>query len=121
MIINCRAEQPQQLKFLEVTRGWRWLNAVIELCEVKLQKEIGPKVKLTAVKMVVSDSPRARNFARFLSKLWDLPLLEELPKAGPVTFVTENRELRVQFQANPQAPPVGPVIYVTSFAGESRG
>ena len=116
-LINCRADRPQELRFLDVTRGWRWLDVVIELREVKLQKDLGHKVQLTDVKIVASGSSRAKDLARLLSEMWHLQLLEEVPSAGSVVMVTQNEELRIQFQSDPKVPPIGPIMYVTRFSG----
>ena len=115
MIIESRTNQPQELRFLDAAAGWQWLNARIELGEVKLQRDLGQKVQLVDVKTVASKQNMARNFAHLISKLWGLPFIEELPSAGSVAMVGDDEKLRVQFHADPSAGPVGPILHVTHF------
>lgn len=114
-IIDSCIGQPTGLRFLDVAAGWRWLDARIELGEVKLQKDLGQKARLTDVKIVASGQDRARRFARLISELWGLPLIEELPSSGSVAMVNDDEELRIQFHADPGAEPVGPILYVKHF------
>ena len=115
MIIGSHANQLRELRFLDVATGWRWLNARIELGDVKLQKDLGQKVRLVDVKIVVSKQNIARNFAHLISRLWGLQFTEELPSAGGVAMVGDDGELRVQFHADPSAGPVGPILHITHF------
>jgi len=114
MIIESCTDRPTELRFLDAA-GWRWLDARIELGEVKLQKDLGQKARLVDVKIVASSQDRARNFARLIGELWELPLIEELPSSGSVAIVNENRELRIQFHAGPNTEPVGPILHVKHF------
>ena len=115
MVIESRTNQPQELRFLNTTTGWRWLNARIKLGEVKLQKDLGQKVRLEDVKIATSGRDRARNFAHLVSELWNLQFTEELPSAEGVAVVADNEELRVQFHADPSVGPVGPILHITRF------
>jgi len=115
MIIGSHANQLRELRFLDVATGWRWLNARIELGDVKLQKDLGQKVRLVDVKIVVSKQNIARNFAHLISRLWGLQFTEELPSAGGVAMVGDDGKLRVEFHADPSAGPVGPILHITHF------
>lgn len=116
MIVNSREEQPRELRFLNVSAGWRWLDARIELREVELQRDLGQKVKLADVRIASDDSVRARSFARLLSKLWGLPLSEGPSSTGATVLVTCDDGLKVQFRAHPKAELVGPVLHVKNFS-----
>jgi len=115
MIINSCTDQPRELRFLDAAAGWRWLGARIELGEVKLQRDLGQKVRLTDVKIASSSQNRARSLARLVGELWGLPFTEELPSAGSIAMVDDDRELRIQFRADPSAEPVGPILHVKHF------
>ena len=115
MIINSCTDQPKELRFLDAAAGWRWLDARIELGEVKLQRDLGQKARLVDAKIVASGRNRARSFACLIGELWGLPFAEELPSAGSVAMVEDDRDLRVQFHADPNAEPVGPMLRVKCF------
>lgn len=115
MIIESHTNQPQELRFLDAATGWRWLDAKIKLGEVKLQKDLGQKVRLVDVKIMASGQNRARDFARLVSELWDLQFTKELPGTGSVAVVEDDEELRVQFYTDPSAGPVGPILHITHF------
>lgn len=115
MIVNSRERQPRELRFLNASVGWRWLDARIELREVELQRDLGQKVRLADVRIVAADSARAQNLARLLSELWGLPLSEGPSSTGAVVLVTCNDGLKVQFRAHPKDELVGPVLYVKNF------
>jgi hypothetical protein len=115
MIINGCAGQPKELRFLDVSIGWRWLDARIELGEVKLQRDLGQKFRLKDVKVVASGQNRARNFARLIGKLWDLQITEELPGAGSIAIVEDGGDLRVEFHAEPSSEPIGPILHIKYF------
>jgi hypothetical protein len=114
MVVNSLAGRPRELRFLTVTEGWRWLDARVELGEVKLQRNLGQKVKLEETK-VYAEGERARDFANFLCGLLDLPILGELPKSGAVALITSDDELRLQFQLMPNSDVVGPVLRIEGF------
>jgi len=115
MIINSCTDQPKELRFLDAAAGWRWLDARIELGEVKLQRDLGQKARLVDAKIVASGRDRARSFARLVGELWGLPFTEELPNTGSVAMVDDDKELRIQFRADPSAEPVGPILHVKHF------
>jgi len=115
MIINSYTDQPSELCFLDAAAGWRWLDARIELGEVKLQRDLGQKARLVDVKIVASGQNRALSFAHLIGELWGLPFTEELPRTGSFAVVDDDRELRVRFHAGPNAEPVGPILHVKHF------
>jgi len=115
MIINSCTDQPKELRFLDAAAGWRWLGARIELGEVKLQRDLGLKTRLTDVKIAASSQNRAQSLARLVGELWGLPFAEELPSAGSVAMVEDDGDLRIQFRADLSAEPVGPILHVKHF------
>lgn len=115
MVIGTCADQPRGLRFLDVATGWRWLDACIELGEVKLQRDLGHKFRLTDVKVVGRGRDRARSLARLIGELWGLPIAEGLPGAGGVAMVEDDGDLRIQFHADPSSEPVGPILHVKFF------
>jgi rRNA maturation protein Rpf1 len=117
MIIESCADQPSELLFLDATVGWRWLGAKIELGEIKLQRDLNQKVRLTKVKITASNHDKARKFARLIGKIWGMPFSEEPPSSGGAAFVDNDRELRVQFHTDIGAAPVGPILTVKQFEG----
>lgn len=116
MIIDSYANQPSELLFLDATVGWRWLGARIELGDIKLQRDLGQKARLTDVNITASNQDKARSFARLIGKIWGLPYSEE-PCGGSAAFVDNDRELRVQFHTDIGTAPVGPILYVKNFEG----
>lgn len=114
MIINGFAGQPRELCFLNAAAGWQWLDARIELREVKLQRDLGSKVRLEDVKVAAGDQAKARDFALFIGRLWGLPIIEE-PSAGSIAFVEDDEQLRLQFYSDSRAEPVGPILYIARF------
>jgi rRNA maturation protein Rpf1 len=112
-IITNRVHQPQELRFLDTTAGWRWLEERIELRKVELQRDLGRKVKLANVKIAANDQAKAQNLARFLSELWDLPFTEK--PSGNVALAKDDEGLRLQFHEDPKAKPVGPILHIARF------
>lgn len=122
MVVNSLAGRPRELRFLAVVQGWRWLDARVELGEIKLQRDLGQKAKLEGTKLH-AESQKARNLANFLSELLNLPILGELPNAGGVVLITSDDELQLQFQLRPNSEAIGPVLQIASFGrlhGESE-
>jgi len=119
MVVNSIAGRPGELRFLAVAQGWRWLDARVELGEVKLQRDLGQKAKLEGTKFY-AESQKARNFANFLGELLSLPILGELPNAGGIILITSDDELQLQFQIRPSSEAIGPVLKIASF-GRLRG
>ena len=115
MIIDSGTDQSRELRFLDATAGWRWLDTRIELGEVKLQRDLGQKARLVDVKIMASSQNKARSFAHLIGKLWGLPFTEDLPSAGSVAMVDDDKELRVQFHTYLSAEPVGPILYIKYF------
>ena len=114
MLVNGLTGQPHELRFLDVAAGFRWLDARVELGEVKLQRELGQKIGLEGTR-VYAEGERARKFANFLGKLVDLPIEDELPKAGGVALITSDGELKIHFQVRPNSERIGPVLQIASF------
>lgn len=119
MIVNSLAGRPKELRFLAVAQGWRWLDARVELGEVKLQRDLGQKAKLEGTKFY-AEGRKARNLANFLGEALGLPILSELPNAEGVVLITSNDELQLQFQLAPSPEAIGPVLQIASF-GRLRG
>jgi len=119
MVVSSFGEGPIELRFLAVTNGWRWLDARVELGEIKLQRDLGQKVKLERVR-VYAEGQKAQNFANFLGELLGLPTSSELPDTGAVVVITSDNQFKLQFQLRPSSEVIGPVLQITSF-GRSRG
>jgi len=119
MIVSSLGERPIELRFLAVTNGWRWLDVWVELGEIKLQRDLGQKVKLERVR-VYAEGQKAQNLANFLGELLGLPISSELPNTGAVVVITSDNQLKLQFQLRPSSEAVGPVLQITSF-GRSNG
>jgi len=121
MIVNSLAGRPKELRFLAVAQGCRWLDAWVELGEVKLQRDLGQKAKLEGTKFY-AEGRKARDFTIFLDELLGLPILSELPNAGGVVLITSDDKLQLQFQLRPSPEAIGPVLLIASFGrlcGES--
>ncbi len=119
MVVSNLGGGPIELRFLDVGNGWRWLDAWVELGEVKLQRDLGQKIKLEKVK-VYAEEQKARNLANFLGELLGLTVSSELPNTGAVVLITSNNQLRLQLQLRPSPEVIGPVLQIMSF-GRSRG
>ncbi len=119
MVVNSLAGRPKELRFLAVAQGWRWLEARVELGEVKLQRDLGQKAKLEGIKFY-AEGRKARNLANFIGGLLGLPILGELPNTGGVVLITSDDKLQLQFQLRPSPDAIGPVLQIASF-GRLRG
>lgn len=119
MVVSSFGEGPIELRFLAVTNGWRWLDARVELGEIKLQRDLGQKVKLERVR-VYAEGQKAQNLANFLGELLGLPTSSELPDTGAVVVITSDNQFKLQFQLRPSSEVIGPVLQITSF-GRSHG
>jgi rRNA maturation protein Rpf1 len=114
LIVNSLAGQPKELRFLDVAEGWQWLDARIELGEVKLQRDLGQKVKLEMVK-IYAEGQHAQNLANFLGGSSGLPIVDKLSGTGAVARITSDDDLKLQFHLRPNSETVGPVLRITSF------
>ena len=114
VLVNSLGGQPHELRFLDVTAGWRWLDARVELGEVKLQRELGQNIGLEGT-TVYAEGERAKEFANFLEELVGLPIGGGPPKAGGVALITSDDGLKLHFRAGPNPEPVGPVLQIASF------
>lgn len=119
MVVNSFAGQPRELRFLAVAKGWRYLDARVELSEVKLQRDFGQKVKLNGTKFY-AEGKKAWNLANFFGELLGLPILNELPKTGGIALITSDDKLQLQFQLRPSSDAIGPVLQIASY-GRLRG
>ncbi len=119
MVVSNLGGGPIELRFLDVANGWRWLDAWVELGGVKLQRDLGQKVKLERVK-VYAEEQKVRNLANFLGELLGLTISSELPNTGAVVVITSDNQLKLQFQLRPSSEVIGPVLQITSF-GRSCG
>ncbi|MFQ6129859.1 MAG: hypothetical protein ACE5OT_03510 [Candidatus Hadarchaeaceae archaeon] len=119
MVVNSLAGQPRELRFLAVAKGWRWLDARVELGEIRLQRDLGQKTKLEGTKFY-AEGQKARNLTNFLSELLGLPIVNELPNVGGIILITSDDELQLQFQLRPSSDAIGPVLQIASF-GRLRG
>lgn len=119
VVINSIADDPREMRFFDAVAGLRWLNARIEFGGVKLQRDLGQKIKLAEVR-IFAEGKRAWEFADFLGKLLNLPISREPPGSGAVALITEDEGLKLQFQAKLGSEIVGPVLEIASF-GEFFG
>jgi rRNA maturation protein Rpf1 len=115
MVVNSLAGRPFELRFLDVTRGWRWLDASIKLREVKLQRELGQKIKLVVRMILARGSTMAREFAKSLGELINLPIPSEPPSSGGIALVTDEKGLQLQFRVGSSSEVIGPVLLISSF------
>jgi len=115
MIVNRLAGRSFELRFLDVARGWRWLGASIKLREVKLQRELGQKIKLATTGILVRGSTMAREFAKSLGELLNLPISSEPPSSGGTALVTDENGLQLQFRVGSSSEVIGPVLLISSF------
>ena len=121
MVVNSLARRPSELRFLAVAKGWRWLDARVELGEVKLQRDLGQKTKLEGTKFY-AEGQKARNLANFLGEILGLSILNKLPNAGGIVLIASDDELQLRFQLRPSSEAIGPVLQIESFGrllGES--
>jgi hypothetical protein len=107
VIINSAAGQPRELRFLEVVERWRWANAKILLKGVKLQRELGQRMKLDATEIYPEEG--SEEFARTLSSLTGLPLINGLGNHAAL-FVGGNDKNLIQFWTGKSK--TGPMLYV---------
>ena len=119
MVVSSIGKRPMELRFLAVINGWRWIDARVELGEVKLQRDLGQKVKLEGVK-IYAEGQKAQNLANFLGELLSLSISSELPNTDAVAVITSDNQLKLQFQLRPSSEAIGPVLQITSF-GRLRG
>ncbi len=115
MVVNRLAGHPLELRFLDVARGWRWLDASIKLREVKLQRELGQKIKLVVRMILARGSTKAREFAKSLGELLNLPISSEPPSSRGIALVTDENGLQLQFQVGSSSEVIGPVLLISSF------
>jgi len=113
MIIDSVAGQPMVLRFLDVGEGWKWMNIQVELGKVELQKDFGQKIRLLDAKIVAA-SPKAKEFAGLLEKLWGVKMIKKAPDTGAFIIVDKDK---IEFRAS-LAAKIGPILYVSRVVGE---
>jgi len=113
MIINSVSGQPMVLRFLDIDEGWKWMDVQIELCNVELQKDLGQKIRLLDAKIVAA-SPKAKELAGLLEKLWGVKMVKKAPDTGAFIIVDEDK---IGFRAS-LAAKIGPALYVSRVVGE---
>jgi rRNA maturation protein Rpf1 len=113
MIINSVAGQPMVLRFLDISEGWKWMNVQIELSKVELQKDLGQKIRLLDAK-IVATSPKAKEFAGLLEKLWGVKMIKKAPDTGAFIIIDKDK---IEFRAS-LAAKIGPALYVSRVVGE---
>ena len=113
MVINSSAGHPKELRFLNIGKGWRWLDKRVELGEVKIQRELGQRVSFGGMKIYAEGKP-AQELAEFLGEILGLPISEKLPEAGVILSIITNSG-PVHFQKRPTSEITGPVIQVIRF------
>ena len=113
MIINSVAGQPMVLRFLDIDEGWKWMDVQIELSKAELQKDLGQKIRLLDAKIVAA-SPKAKELAGLLEKLWGVKMVKKAPDTGAFIIVDEDK---IGFRAS-LAAKIGPALYVSRVVGE---
>ncbi len=113
MVVNSSAGHPKELHFLNIGKGWRWFDKRVELGEVKLQRDLGQRVRFEGIKIYAEGKP-AQELAEFLGEISGLPISERLPEAGVVLSIITNSGL-IHFQKRPTSEITGPVIQVIRF------
>ncbi|MFH1821399.1 MAG: hypothetical protein ABH852_03020 [Methanobacteriota archaeon] len=120
IFVNSVSGKPKEIRFIEVGRDWRWVDAMVELGEVKIQREASRSSKLEDLR-IHADGPRAQEFAEFVGKLLGISLSDKLPESGGVALITTDNGLKVQFRAMPSSKAIGPVLQVTAFGSLFKG
>lgn len=115
VVITSREGQPHELRFLDTSSGWRWMDAKIELSKVILQRDLGKKIKLHDSKLATDGSSQAKKFADFVVSVTKLPLVEKA--SGPVGLIKNDEGLRLQFHEEISKDAVGPVLCISSYGG----
>jgi hypothetical protein len=114
LLVNSILGQVGELRFLEVGDTWRWLDALVKLSGVRINRgKVKPR-RPGEVKIYAADAGAAE-FGRWLGKVWGIGCSDRLPESGLVVFLTSAGGLRVQFRLMPEAEEVGPVLEVASF------
>lgn len=114
MLVNSVKGFPRELRFLEIGKGWRWVDARVRLGEIELQRELGQKVRLKGTR-IYAEGKRASEFANFLGKLLGLSVLKELPETGGVMLITSNDCLTLRFQQGSDSKVIGPLLKIDNF------
>ncbi len=113
MIVDSVAGQPMVLRFLDVSEGWKWVNVQIELSKVELQKDFGQKIRLLNAKIVAA-SPKAKELAGLLEKLWGVKAIKKASGTGAFIIVDKDK---IEFRGS-LAAKIGPALYVSRVVGE---
>jgi hypothetical protein len=113
MVINSSAGHPKELRFLNIGKGLGWPDKRAELGEVKIQRDLGQRVRFEGIKIYAEGKP-AQELAEFLGEISGLPISEKLPEAGVVLSIVTNSGL-VHFKKRQTLEITGPVIQVIRF------
>jgi hypothetical protein len=113
MVINSSAGRPKELHFLNIGKGLRWSDRRAELREVKIQRDLGQRVRFEGIKIYAEGKP-AQELAGFLGEISGLPVSERLPEAGVVLSIVTNSG-PIHLQKRPASEITGPLIQVIRF------
>jgi rRNA maturation protein Rpf1 len=108
IVINSTSDQPKELAFIEIDRGWRWSNFRILLDRVELQRDLGQRVKLD-VAGVSAEDKEATEFTEILGSLMGLQVVKQA-KNRATAIITSGEKPMIQFWTGKNK--VGPKIYV---------
>lgn len=114
IIVGSVSGKPKELRFLEVGENWRWVDAVVELGEVKIHQGVGRADKLEDLK-IHADGAKALEFVEWIEKFLGKRRTDKLPESGGVALITSEDGLRVQFNLMPGSVTIGPVLRITAF------
>jgi len=113
LIVESSSRRAPGFRFIEVGNvGWRWLDAMVELGEVKLRR--GNRRDRSKDLKIYSEGKTPREFAEWIGKLFGAATVEKLPAAGVVVLVTSDDGIGVRFKVFPNDI-VGPAFRVTAF------
>lgn len=117
LLVESASGRPRELRFLEVDQGWRWLDAVVEIGDVRVRN---PRLKsqLTSLK-IHAVTAASFEFAKWIDDFLGLGVSDEPPTSGGVALIASENGLRIKFKVMPNSEMVGPSLLVTAFGGLS--
>lgn len=118
-LVSSGAGGPMKLRFLEAGQDWRWLNPVVKLGAVKLQREVGPSYGLKDLK-VYGQGHEAYKFAITLGKLLGSEISQTPPSSGGVALITAEDGITLQFLVKDNSEAIGPILRVVGLGRVSE-